>query len=104
MRIRHSLMISLVALATATSAIAAAKPAPAKKVEDITCHDFIAMQDQFKPQAVSYAIGYNKAKHPDVETVDVSGVERDVPVIISSCKERPAETLMQRIRALWNRL
>lgn len=101
MRLRYAFILPLV-VATA-SATAAGKPT-AKTVETITCHDFIEMRDDFKPKAISYAIGYTKAKHPEIDAVDLSGVERDVPVIVQSCRTAPHETLMQRVRALWARL
>lgn len=103
MRLSYMLVLP-VAAAMSVSALAAGKPVPAKTVESITCHDFVELRDTFKPQAVSYAIGYTKAKHPEIDLVDLSGVERAVPVIVQSCKAKPHETLLQRVRALWNRL
>ena len=78
---------------------AATKPAPKKAAEKITCREFIALDDEFKPHVVSYALGYDKAKREDAEVIDVTGVNKVVPIIITSCKAKPNDTLLQRIRA-----
>lgn len=101
MRANTTLSLTIIAVLTT---IPLATAASAKTVETISCHDFITIQDRYKPQAISYVIGYNKAKHPEVKDVDLSGVERAVPVLVTSCTARPHETLLQRIRALWGRL
>lgn len=93
-----------VAAAALVPAVAAHAAPAAKPAERITCHEFVTLDDQFKPQTISYLIGYNKAKHPDQETIDISGVERIVSIVTESCKAKPEETLSQRIRALWNKL
>jgi len=95
----HHALIPLVALLSVAPASAAPRKVPAKTVEKITCKEFVALDDEFKPKAVSYALGYDRAKHPEAEVIDITGVDRIVPVIITSCKARPTETLLQRIRA-----
>jgi hypothetical protein len=70
-----------------------------KQIEKVTCREFLALQEQFQPQAVSYAIGYDKARKPDDAILDVSGIARAVPVIQKSCRTTPQLTLIQRIRA-----
>lgn len=85
----------------------AAAQAGSKKTrptEVISCREFVALRDEFKPQVVSYALGYTHAKRPDIDMIDVSGVDRLVPVLVKSCRSRPSETLVQRIRAFFHRL
>jgi len=84
---------------TVVPANAATKRDPTRPVEKITCREFVALDDVFKPQAVSLALGYDRAKHPEAEVVDVTGIDRVVPVIVTSCRARPRETLLQRVRA-----
>jgi len=95
---------AVIALLPLASANAAPAKAPAKPAEKITCRDFIALEDTFKPQAVSLVLGYDRAKRPDAEVVDVTGINRVVPVLVSSCRARPSETLLQRIRARLSKL
>ena len=97
--ITAAIIVLPVGSASATPAKASAKPA-----EKITCRDFIALDDVFKPQAVSLVLGYDRAKRPDAEVVDVSGINRVVPVLITSCRARPNETLLQRVRARLSKL
>lgn len=70
-----------------------------KQIEKVTCREFLALQQQFQPQAVSYAVGYDKAHKPDDAILDVSGISRLVPVVQKSCRTAPQQTLLQRIRA-----
>lgn len=104
-KLHHALVpaLALVAL-TPAAAAPAKKPAPAKTAEKITCSEFIALDDDFKPTAVSFVLGYDKAKRPEAKDVDVSGINRIVPVIIDTCRARPTETLLQRIRNGLHRL
>jgi len=100
-------------IAIATLAVAATVPAsaapntsavPAKTTEKITCREFIALRDEFKPQIVSYTLGYDRAKRPDAAFIDVSGVDKIVPVLVSACRAKPEQSLLQRIRASLHRL
>lgn len=61
--------------------------------EDVSCQDFLGLDDRLKPQAVSYVIGVNKAKDPTAKVVDVSAVHKLVPVIVSTCRSRPEGAL-----------
>jgi acid stress chaperone HdeA len=70
-----------------------------KQIDKITCREFLGLEQQFQPQAISYAIGYDKAKKPEDAVFDVSGISRIVPVVQKSCKTTPQLTLLQRIRA-----
>jgi len=82
------------------SPLAAATKAPrAKPAETITCREFIALDDEFKPHVVSYALGYDKGTRPDAEVIDVTGVNKVVPIIITACQDHPDDSLLARIRA-----
>ena len=73
-----------------------------KNVEKVTCRAFNALDESFKPQAITYAVDYGKRARPKDMTVDVKGVERITPVVIETCKARPQETLLQRIKAVFH--
>lgn len=70
-----------------------------KQIEKVTCREFLGLQQQFQPQAVSYAIGYDKARKPEDAVLDIAGISRIVPVVQKSCRTTPQLTLIQRIRA-----
>lgn len=65
--------------------------------KEVSCRGFVGLEDKFKPSAVSYAIGYNRAKHPEDAVVDVSGVNSLVPVVVSTCVTTPALPLHQAV-------
>jgi hypothetical protein len=65
--------------------------------KEVTCSGFIGLEDRFKPEAISYAIGYNRAKRPDDAVIDVSGVDALVPVVVSECVTTPAQSLHQAV-------
>lgn len=70
-----------------------------KQIDKVTCREFLALQERFQPQVVSYAFGYDKARKPDDGVLDVAGISRIVPVVQKSCRTAPQQTLIQRIRA-----
>lgn len=65
--------------------------------EDVTCKDFLGLADQFKPQAVSYAIGLSKGHNPKAKVIDVTDVGKIVPVIVSTCRSRPHGALQDTV-------
>lgn len=101
-----AVVVGISSLLAASTAGAAGKAAASKgkPTEVISCREFVALRDEFKPQVVSYALGYAHAKQPNVDLVDVTGVNRLVPVLVKSCQSRPSETLMQRIKAFFHSL
>jgi hypothetical protein len=104
MAYRSTVIAALTLMAIVPVSAAPKAPPSAKTTEKISCREFIALRDEFKPQVVSYALGYDRAKRPEARFVDVSGIETIVPVLISSCRARPDESLLQRVRAEIHRL
>lgn len=70
-----------------------------KQIDKVSCREFLALDETFQPQAVAYAVGYDKAKKPEDAVLDVSGITRLVPVVKKTCKTTPQLSLLQRIRA-----
>lgn len=67
-----------------------------KQLETVTCRSFNALDESFKPQAVTYAANYGPhgRAHP---TDTVTGVERIVPVVVTDCRARPGDRLVDRV-------
>lgn len=59
-----------------------------KKLETVTCRDFNALDESYRPQAVIYAANYGPKGKPH-PTATVDGVERIVPVVVASCRAQP---------------
>jgi hypothetical protein len=69
-----------------------------KHLETVTCRDFTMLDEGFKPQAVTYAANYGpKGKAHPTETV--SGVERFVPVVVTNCRARPGDKLVNQVHS-----
>lgn len=64
---------------------------------EVSCRSFAGLEDKFKPEAVAYAIGYNRAKHPEDAVVDVEGINALIPVLVSTCVTTPAQPLHQAV-------
>lgn len=75
-----------------------------KDIEKITCRQFNALDETFKPQAIAYAVDYTKKGKIKVPIIDVAGTERITPVVIRDCKTRVSEPLMARIKAAFHKL
>lgn len=69
-----------------------------KHLETVTCAQFNALDESFKPQAITYAANYGpRGKAHPTETV--SGVERFTPEVVSACKARPGDHLLGHVRS-----
>lgn len=105
MRTFTCVLAPVVALNIFTPAVATpSKTTPPRSPETITCREFVDLDNVFKPQAVSYVIGYDRAKRAHVESITVEGIDRIVPVMVDSCRARPAGTLLDRVKAYWRKL
>ena len=92
--------ISLLVVSLAIAVAFGATPAHAKKVNPVkmTCEEFLALSDSVQPRAVAWLDGYSKGgklKEEDVGEVDV---DRQMAVLVVSCKEDPKKTLWEKIR------
>ncbi len=73
-----------------------------KEIEKITCKQFNALDESFKPQAIAYAVEYTKKGKVKDPMINVAGTERVTPVAIRDCKTRTSEPLMARIKAAFH--
>jgi len=83
-----------------SSTVAVAQTGDAKKsLGKMTCEDFLALEDSFKPKVVYWAAAYGKGGKPEAAVLDVEGTEQVVPVIIEVCKKAPKESFWQKVKA-----
>ncbi len=71
---------------------------PKHDVPKMTCEEFVAHSTQSQTQVAAYLDGYSKRGKP-VEDVAEVDVERDVDVLVVSCRETPKVTLWDKLRA-----
>jgi acid stress chaperone HdeA len=86
--------VSLLAGATGGFAESGKKP-----LGKMTCEDFLAVDDTFKPKVVYYAVAYAKGGKPEAAIIDVEGTEKITPLLIEECKAKPKESFWQKVKA-----
>lgn len=71
-----------------------------KPIASVTCEEFNALEETFKPNVIAWAAGYQQGqKKPDVVAIDVQGVDRITPVVIDACAKAPTTSLWSKIEA-----
>ena len=72
---------AVVLMASATVALAQTG-APKKPLGKLTCEEFLAVDETFKPKVVYWAVAYGKGRRAEAAVVDIEGTEKLIPVII----------------------
>ena len=75
-----------------------------KSIEKMTCEEFVGLEDNFKPNAVSWAIAYGANGKPESAGVSVEGIQRIVPVIIEACQKTPKASFWQKVKGEFTKL
>jgi acid stress chaperone HdeA len=84
---------------TKTSAAEIKKP-----VTEWTCREFIALGDQYKPNAVYWASAYAKGGEPEASELDIAGTEQITPGIVQDCEREPESSFWQKLKAAWEKV
>lgn len=81
------LSIFAVVLSAGVSIAQAAAPAApsGKSVVKMTCQDYLALDDTFKPKFIYYAVGHGKKGNPEA-ILDVAGTDKIQPELDQYCK------------------
>lgn len=82
-----------------------AHQAAAKKpMAQMTCEDFLGLEEDFQPKAVYWAVAYGSKGQPEAEAMEVDGVETVTPFVIQECQKAPKESFWQKVKAEWANL
>ena len=95
---RIAIAAAVVLLVSATGAVAQTS-APKKPLAKLTCEEFLAYEDTFKPKVVYWAVAYGKGGKPEAAVLDVEGTEKAIPVIIEKCKAAPKDPFLKHVKA-----
>ncbi len=69
-----------------------------KPVASVTCEEFNALDESFKPNVIAWAAGYQQGqKKPDAVAVDVQGVEQITPVVVDACAKAPTSSFWSKV-------
>ncbi|KQN81157.1 hypothetical protein ASE90_06670 [Sphingomonas sp. Leaf67] len=69
-----------------------------KNLETVSCLDFNALDENFKPEAIRYAANYGPKGKPH-PTLTVSGIESIRPAVVAHCEARPGNHFVQSVHA-----
>lgn len=88
----------LFSVATVTAANAADKKPEIKPVGQLTCQDFLMLDESFKPTAVAFAEGVTKKDKIVDPTLDVQGIAEVVPVLVQECTKTPKDNFVNKVK------
>ena len=92
------------ALLASTTLAVAQSSGTKKPLGQMTCEDFLGIDDSIKPKMVYWAVAYGKGGKPQSAVLDVEATERVIPVLIDECKKAPKESFWQKMKAEFKKL
>jgi hypothetical protein len=99
---RTSRVIGSVAAGMIVGGLVAAGPASAKskKVDEITCEEFLALNESDQNKIAFWVDGYQTAKgEAAVGTVAFDKFGQPIGALVDDCKKTPKETLWQKLKS-----
>lgn len=99
---KHLLILgtaSLVALSTLAQAADTKQP-----VSQWTCESFLAVDDSFRPTAVVLGEAVNKSGKVEDAVLDVAGVEKITPLIVTACEKDKKASFVQKLKEEWDKV
>ncbi len=75
-------------------------PGGKKKLKpvEMTCEEYLALSSDVQPEVAYWLDGYNRKTGTEVEAAGEVDLERDVAVLVESCKPTPKAPLWQRVK------
>ena len=80
-----------------TSKTTTSAQTPKKAIKDLTCEDFLVIEESFQPKVIYLVVGQNKDKRENVDMV-IGGTEKLVPEIIEECKKNPKDSFVSKVK------
>jgi acid stress chaperone HdeA len=93
-------VLGVIAIALVSGAAwGAGTSAAHKPLGKMTCEDFLAVDDSFKPKLVYFGVAYAKGGKPEAAVLDVEGTEKIMPMLIEACQAQPKASFWQKLKA-----
>jgi len=86
-------------IAGSTGAMAAQSSASSKPLGKMTCEDYIALDEGFKPKMVYWAVAYGQGGKPESAGINVEGTEKIIADLGEACKKAPKESFWEKVKA-----
>jgi acid stress chaperone HdeA len=99
MRVRLIGTAAAVALLASSTLAPAQTSAPKKPLGKLTCEEFLAYEETFKPKVVYWAVAYGKGGKAETAVLDVEGTDKVIPVIIEKCKAAPKASFLKTVKS-----
>ena len=99
MRVRLIGTAAVVALIASSTLALAQTSAPKKPLGKLTCEEFLAYEETFKPKVVYWAVAYGKGGKAETAVLDVEGTDKVIPVIIEKCKAAPKASFLKTVKS-----
>ena len=99
MRVRLIVTAAAVALIASSALALAQTNAPKKQLGKLTCEEFLAYDETFKPKVVYWAVAYGKGGKAEAAVLDVEGTDKVIPVIIEKCKAAPKDSFLKTVKS-----
>ncbi|WP_082578783.1 acid-activated periplasmic chaperone HdeA [Achromobacter sp. Root565] len=67
------------------------------------CSDYLAVEDNYRPTVLGFAEAVNRKGEPQSATLDVDGITRVQPELLTFCKENPKIALRDALVQSWSK-
>lgn len=71
---------------------------------DMRCSDFMSLTEVQRPKVVYWAEGAKHKGRPQDAIIDVTSVDRVVPIIVEQCSAAPQASFWAKLDASWKKL
>ena len=70
----------------------------AKPSANMTCEDFLALDEVYQPRVVYWTEGFSRNGRPEDAIIDFTGNDRLLPKLIEECTKNPKHLLSNKIK------
>jgi len=96
---QNDTLVVLALVAMAATACSRGTARSTASSPQMTCKEFLGVEDREKPLAIAWLDGYSKGGRLREEDVGEIDVDRQMTALIVACEQTPKQTLWDRIRA-----
>ncbi|OAE61651.1 acid-resistance protein [Achromobacter xylosoxidans] len=98
---KASLALTVFALAfsAGASAAEAKKPVPLW-----LCSDYLEVDEVMQPTVLGFAEALNRRGKPEAEVLDVQGIAKVKPELVTYCRENPKVELRDALTRIWDKI
>jgi len=100
------IMKTLIAAATIASALTVTAPLAAATMaphrSDMSCEEFLTLDNVTRPKVVYCAEGVKTKGKPNDAVIDITSIDQLVPIVVEQCRAEPHASLWDKLDTSWN--